>query len=654
MCAESVCAGVPFCDDSNPCTDDSCDVGGCINAPNTDACNDGDACTKGDVCSDKTCGGKALDCKDAFECTTDGCDTQTGCTFETDSSKCNDTFECTTDVCTADKGCQAVNDDGKECDDGSKCTVGDLCAGGDCEGEAVNCSDDLPCTKDGCDPEVGCVYPLAPTCPVGGFSVATFSEPSEAVVHGGSAVVESGGLTLIDTGQGALGVLWSTEPVATQSGLNASFVVSGGSVPTFVGRLAFTFQKVGSDLIYDDPTQFSNTVRVAFSDTAAAGQVEVWVGTTSIVSASMPAGWLLGSEASLEISYTPGDLNVLWNGSAVLSNVTLDLQTTGVLLPDSTTFVGVVGGDLEPFNGKVSLHSLSVAVAADCTPTLCNDEEACTDDDVCTDGVCIGTPKVCDDGIPCTADSCNEGPGCTFAPDDGACPEGAGCTKAVCDPDTGCETPPDVGALCDDDDPCTVFEKCDAQAQCASGAVLCNGELPVCSTVDQSCYSCDQLVSDIEGYSANEVVPASGVCDTLLGFVAGQPAFSGQTFLCSDGQNNEQSYRYVGGSNLDTVDLIITFPDEITHVEFDYRSFLGWSSGNTQVAQAPITVLNTNPPSVLVKQPPIEQLQHASFDFDPPVTWIGFRFEGEVKELEASIGIDNIEWTPVQCPPEPN
>ncbi len=50
------------CDDSNPCTDDSCNAGQCDNTPNTDPCDDGDACTTGDACAAGTCGGTPISC----------------------------------------------------------------------------------------------------------------------------------------------------------------------------------------------------------------------------------------------------------------------------------------------------------------------------------------------------------------------------------------------------------------------------------------------------------------------------------------------------------------------------------------------------------------------------------------------------------------
>lgn len=71
-----VCTSSPVnCDDSNPCTADSCssEAGACVydsSLPNGDACDDGDADTENDVCTDGVCAGTPTGPQD---CTTLGC-----------------------------------------------------------------------------------------------------------------------------------------------------------------------------------------------------------------------------------------------------------------------------------------------------------------------------------------------------------------------------------------------------------------------------------------------------------------------------------------------------------------------------------------------------------------------------------------------------
>jgi len=71
----------------------------------------------------------------------------------------------------------------------------------------------------------------------------------------------------------------------------------------------------------------------------------------------------------------------------------------------------------------------------------------------------------CDDGVPCTVDSCEVSSGlCANAPDNAFCDDGVGCTNDACDPETGCESTP-VDANCDDGIDCTV-DACDAELDC--------------------------------------------------------------------------------------------------------------------------------------------------------------------------------------------
>ena len=125
------------CDDSNPCTVDSCDAAaGCKHSYNAIACTDGNACTLNDVCAGGSCQpGSLKACVDGVYCTTDSCDPASGnCVFD------------------------GAYWEGKDCDDGSKCTVGDKCGSGACvPGSALNCEDGNPCTDNSCDASNGCV-----------------------------------------------------------------------------------------------------------------------------------------------------------------------------------------------------------------------------------------------------------------------------------------------------------------------------------------------------------------------------------------------------------------------------------------------------------------------------------------------------------------
>ncbi|MCS6799981.1 MAG: hypothetical protein NZ898_15945, partial [Myxococcota bacterium] len=72
---------------------------------------------------------------------------------------CNDANPCTRDGCEPDRGCVFVGlADGTACDDGNACTTGDACDDFVCVGRRRTCDDGNPCTSDRCDPGSGCVH----------------------------------------------------------------------------------------------------------------------------------------------------------------------------------------------------------------------------------------------------------------------------------------------------------------------------------------------------------------------------------------------------------------------------------------------------------------------------------------------------------------
>lgn len=198
VCKGGKCSGAPVvCDDSNPCTDDACDLAvGCTSTFNSAPCDDAKPCTVGDTCLKGACAdGGPKTCSDANPCTADTCDAKTGaCAHAPTKDKvCNDGSKCTLgdacdengkcqsgkakdcddgDACTVDKcdpntaACShPQTPQGASCDDGSYCTIGDKCdAKGACTpGQTVKCSDGNPCTGDGCDAKTGqCTFQAFP------------------------------------------------------------------------------------------------------------------------------------------------------------------------------------------------------------------------------------------------------------------------------------------------------------------------------------------------------------------------------------------------------------------------------------------------------------------------------------------------------------
>jgi hypothetical protein len=145
-CSGGTCVGgpPPNCDDTNPCTDDSCKPAtGCVHTNNTAPCSDGNACTTNDTCAGGTCvGGPLLTCNDGNLCTDDSCNPATGCVFTNNTAACSDGNPCTQgDICGAGV-CQPGTPCGAgyTCDTSSGCVDIDECAAG-----TANCGANATC-----------------------------------------------------------------------------------------------------------------------------------------------------------------------------------------------------------------------------------------------------------------------------------------------------------------------------------------------------------------------------------------------------------------------------------------------------------------------------------------------------------------------------
>lgn len=111
----------------------------------------------------------------------------------------------------------------------------------------------------------------------------------------------------------------------------------------------------------------------------------------------------------------------------------------------------------------------------------CSDRAPCTAD-ACVSGKCeapaVPPGTSCDDGNVCNGVSECSGTACK-AGTALNCDDGDPCTTDSCDAVDGCKHVPNPGVACNDGDPCTTGEKCTAQGLCANGMVnTCNDNQP--------------------------------------------------------------------------------------------------------------------------------------------------------------------------------
>ncbi len=150
------------------------------------------------------------------------------------------------------------------------------------------------------------------------------------------------------------------------------------------------------------------------------------------------------------------------------------------------------------------------------TNVFCTDNLSCTQNDTCVAGSCIGDAFTCDDGLPCTADTCNGDGTCTFTAVNNQCVIDGDCYVSgdrqdamgcmVCDPaQTTSDWSPATSALpCDDGEVCTKADVCDG-ATCGGVAYTCDDSLACTSD------SCDGFGGCVAAQDADSCVIA-GAC----------------------------------------------------------------------------------------------------------------------------------------------
>ncbi len=472
-CEAGVCVGNPVaCDDSNPCTDDSCDgAGGCMFENNSAACDDDDPCTVADQCADGKCGGQEIPCD---------CQTDADCAQLEDDDLCNGTLVCdlenwpfkcavapgTEVICPApaegpDSIClhatcdpttgqcsEVADHEGFACEDGDACTIGDKCSEGVCtSGVPLGCADNNPCTDDTCDPLSGCVFPTNTLSCDDGDVCTIDDQCNNGECNGGGALV-------CDDGNVCNGAETCDPDTGCKPG-ETLVCDNGNACDGFETCHPVNGCQAGLDAVCNDGN-------VCTDDTCDA--------EGGCVHTPNAAGC---DDAN---ACTEGDH--CDSGACVYSELKVCADEN--ICTDEWC---------DPLDGCVT--NLNEAP--------CDDQDVCTTGDHCHLGECISAGELtCNDGNDCTDDLCLAGIGCQFshnvlACDDGNecttgdqctdgwclpaqvldCDDGNLCTDDSCDGEAGCEFSPN-SAPCDDDDECTENDECSAGLCVVSDNVDCN------------------------------------------------------------------------------------------------------------------------------------------------------------------------------------
>ena len=588
-------SSVVICDPGKDtaCTANRCDktTGGCaIAAANQGGtCDDGDKCSKGDVCVDGACSSGTDVCS---------CKVNADCASEEDGDLCNGTLFCNklTHLCELDPkttiACPSVDDtqctkntcqkktgkclstavaDGSECDDANKCSTGDHCMAGQCVGSANTCqcqkAEDCAGKDDGdlcngvvfcnqktgkCEvnpatikscPSVGNTACLVNTCvSLSGSCTMTAAAQNSACDADGSACTVgdhckdgecvAGTNTCAckadsdclgqEDGDACNGTLFCN--ISTGScQLNPSTVIVCPSVDNTTCAANTCDKKSGKCGV----TAISNGLGCddgnpcTASDTCLAGKCH---GTNICECASDqdcaakdPNDPCTGplycdkSGPSNRCRPNPGKgVKCSAAQDTPCRKSTCDSKTGKCALKAINELVVCGPGTLcsavkicvagqcqkgKPLNCNDGnpctvdscddfagcQHKLENAVA-------CDDANKCTSDDICVQGFCTGTSVDCDDGTPCTQDVCAPLHGCQHFAKPGKCDDSDACTIGDTCSDGVCVS--GKPRVCQDNNPCTK-DGCDALEGC-----VYKGLDKACDDGDK-CTLADKCVSGI-------------------------------------------------------------------------------------------------------------------------------------------------------------
>jgi len=489
-CVPRSCAGVS-CQPSEGCAAGECYPLAC----GADPCGDGEVCAGG-VCLPRLCVGVACE---AWQ----RCELGTCCPRET----CSEALQCAQRDCTwgtfrclydASLPRTRVDHGALGCTDADACTTGDTCIDGECQGAALDCDDDNPCTRDGCDPATGQCQNLADdeaACSDGdGCTTGDHCEGGHCVSTGGSSCDDGNPCTDDGciAGTGECTHEPNTAPCSDSNACTQGEVCAAGAC------------QPGTPVTCDDQNPCTtDSCNPATGCVFAPNADACDDGDACTVNDACTGGICAGAPRSCD------------DGNPCTTN------------------------GCDPATGCTSVHNTAA----------CDDGDACTAPDRCADGACQGAlidadgdthqPPPC--GNDCRDDNPDVHPGAAEGPLGSAtCSDGLdndcdgttdgtdstcqSCTEAAqcddhnaCNGVEGCAPPnctPGTPLDCDDGNPCTT-DSCDPAAGCQHanlpngtecGARACSGlewRVPTCqsgqctgSTLLENCADANQCTAD--------------------------------------------------------------------------------------------------------------------------------------------------------------
>ncbi len=429
-------------------------VTSCTNANAVGACNGKRVCSASGL---STC--DALSAQpEACNLIDDDCD---GLTDEPSPGLCDDNLACTYDNCIAGE-CQHPPKTGA-CDDGSACSSGDECNNGKCVGTAVVCDDKNPCKADSCDPSKGCLNTPSSDASCTDGNACTLGDTCKdgACLPGSGTVCDDQNVCTTDSCDPKQGCLFANNVALCSDGDECTV---GDQCKDGLCQGIAKQKCVDGNPCTDDGCDLGQGCKFAPNLLACDDGNLCTVGDAC-----------KGGQCSGLMAKTCDDGNVCTTDSCDPVQGCLTVANTAPCSDGDVCTLGdaCIGGlcaggmslnceDGNPCTNdscdanKACQHSANVAA--------CSDGNACTAGDSCVGGACLpGLILACDDANSCTDDSCDLVLGCSHKLNASACSDGSACTL-----NDACQNGACIAGnkmACNDGNPCT-DDSCDASLGC--------------------------------------------------------------------------------------------------------------------------------------------------------------------------------------------
>lgn len=205
----------------------------------------------------------------------------------------------------------------------------------------------------------------------------------------------------------------------------------------------------------------------------------------------------------------------------------------------------LVGADRDPTKAQ-NAGAIHALVAT--PPVVCDDGNPCTVDScVPAGGTCAFAPHsgACADGDPCTTDTTCQAGACVAVGAAGPCDDNNACTDDVCLGETGCERSP-VVVDCDDSDACTEGDACEAGVCSGATSVACDDENPCTADSCDAALGCVATPTAGAGCDDGDPCTVSDSCDASGGCGGSAKACKTPPApACADG-NTRRTYAAAG------------------------------------------------------------------------------------------------------------